>query len=120
MNDNWEITGEDLRCETVADDGARCVAQSHEDDPDAHDFTEQGPAHESADGGAHWSTWIVRVNRIRDLLLDQRYEDGPHKGARYGLFDQEAYAHEKLAEIARIAGLEVGIRGDGTPEIIRG
>lgn len=93
----------------IADEGteqaAQCVREEHPDDPDAHDFTVQGPPDEAVDGGQPWQVWIAQVHEVRSLLLSEVRADGT---GRYGIFDDPHTADAAtVAAIAQAVGLTV-------------
>lgn len=101
-------------CETVADDGQRCVRAPHPGRPDAHDFTQQVAPERAVDGGRSWREWIVTVNRVRDLLMPQTSPGTVTREGRVGEWPGD-YCQAMLCTIAEVVGLKV----KGNPAVIR-
>lgn len=92
------------RCGEIADDGAQCWRAEHPTDPDAHDFTP--PSSESVDGGRKWSDWIQMVHEVQALLTVHVVEENETLRQSHIRDWQLNYCRAKLAQIARVVGLD--------------
>lgn len=99
-----------MRCETLADDGERCVLEDHPNDRDGHDFAVQSG--NPVDGGQKWSKWIEMVNGARGRLMPDSMEGDRGREGRMHEWGEET-CRAILQEVALHLDLDVMHGPDG-------